>query len=355
MALLYGCSGITVIRPDQVAVVLRWGRLVGDSPGTQQHGPGLLFALPRPIDRVVRVPLKRIWEVPITALSSGDAGGPVAANSSTLNPLTEGYALTGDQNIVQANMVAHYRVRDPAEWAFFGPEAEKILRVEVTAAMVRSLGEMGVDQVLSAGRERLLALVTKRAQDGLDQAHAGLELSSLELIRLAPPQALVSDFDSVQSAFIAAGTQQSKAQAYAAEIVPAARGEADEALQTARGQADADLAAAKGHAQAFHALDAQYRADPAVVRERLYRDAIDAAILHAGSVQWLPPPPGGNYHGFRITIPQASTGSSVAGSAASAPGAGSAASGAGSGKQSPTPAMTPKLPPEGDPGPEDEP
>ena len=99
--------------------------------------------------------------MPITALSSGDAGVPGAANSSTLNPLTEGYALTGDQNIVQANMVAHYRVRDPAEWAFFGPRAEEVLRVEVTAAMVRSLGEMGVDQVLSAGRERLVALVTR--------------------------------------------------------------------------------------------------------------------------------------------------------------------------------------------------
>ena len=159
----------------------------------------------------------------------------------------------------------------------------------------------------------------------------------------------------MQSAFIAAGTQQSKAQAYAAEIVPAARGEADEALQTARGQAEADLATAKGHAEAFHALDAQYRADPAVVRERLYRDAIDSAIRHAGSVQWLPPPPGGNYHGFRITIPQGFAGSSAPSSAGSASGAGNAASEAGHGKQPPTPAMIPRLPPEGDPAPEDEP
>ena len=59
MGLLYALSSLTVVRPDQVAVVLRWGRLVGASPALQQHGPGLLLALPRPIDQVIRVPIKR--------------------------------------------------------------------------------------------------------------------------------------------------------------------------------------------------------------------------------------------------------------------------------------------------------
>ena len=364
MGLLYAVSGITVVRPDQVAVVLRWGRLVGASPALQQHGPGLLLALPRPIDQVIRVPIKRIWEVPITALSSGEAFGNVdAAGRPTLDPLTEGYALTGDQNIVQADMVARYRVRDPAEWAFYGPKAEEILRVEVTSATVRSLGEIGVDQVLSEGRERLVALVTRRTQAGLDRAHSGLELSSLELTRLAPPQSLATDFDSVQSAFIAAGTQQSQAQAYAAEIVPAAKGEADKALQASRGQADAELAAAKGHAEAFRALETQYRADPTIVRERLYRDAVERAIRGAGRVQWIPPPQGGNYHGFRITVQQSPAGSVSAPpgsgpSASTASSAGSPSASPSSGSTSTSPAMVPKLPapanedPDSDAGPE---
>src|SRR5213075_2458449 len=36
-------------------------------------------------------------------------------------------------------------VREAAEWAFYAPNAEDVLRVEVTAAMMRSLGEMGGD------------------------------------------------------------------------------------------------------------------------------------------------------------------------------------------------------------------
>jgi membrane protease subunit HflK len=255
------------------------------------------------MDQVVRVQVKHVWEVPVSTLApSNDYSEEDERYGSTLNPLKQGYALTGDQNIVQANMVARYRVRDPAEWAFYGPRVEDVLRVEVTAAMVRSLGEMGVDRVLSDGREKLIATVTRRVQEGLDASHSGLELTSLELIRLAPPQALASDFDAVQSAFIAAQTQQSGAHAFAESTIPEAQSEADTSVQTARGDADAALAAARGDADAFRALEVQYRANPGVVRERLYRDAVERAISAAGNVQWVPPPVGGSYHGFRISL-----------------------------------------------------
>jgi modulator of FtsH protease HflK len=301
MAVLYLLSGVTIVRSDEVAVILRWGRLVGDTPALQQHGPGLLFAFPRPVDQVVRVQVKHVWEVPVTALIS-EAHEVDEYPAPTLNPLTQGYALTGDQNIVQAAIVARYRVKDPAEWALYGPRTEDVLRVEVTAAMVRSLGEMGVDQVLSDGRKTLVETAAHRTQAGLDAAHSGLELASLELTQLVPPLALASDFDAVQSAFIGAETMKNKAQAFAQSAIPQAHAEADAAVQAAQGAAANDLAQAKGEAEAFVALDREYRANPVVVRERLYRDAIEKAFSAAVSIKWIPPPAGGNYHGFRITL-----------------------------------------------------
>src|SRR4029077_2371804 len=150
------------------------------------------------------------------------------------------------QNIVQMDMVARYRVRDAAEWAFYGPKVEDILRVEVTSAMVRSIGEMGVDHVLSDERKNLIANATRRAQAGLDASHSGLELSSLELTRLSPPAALAGDFDAVQSAFIAAETEKKGAQAYAERTIPDAQAGADTLTQAARGTASNDLATAQG-------------------------------------------------------------------------------------------------------------
>jgi membrane protease subunit HflK len=298
MAFLYALSGITIVRSDEVAVIQRWGRLVGDSPALQEHGPGLLFAFPRPMDRVVRVQVKHVWEVPIATLGGTGEG-------YTLDPLTEGYAITGDQNVVQMDMVARYRVREPAEWAFYGPKAEDILRVEVTAAMGRSLGEMGVDRVLADGRKALIATTTRRAQSGLDAAHSGLELSSLELTRLAPPKNLATEFDAVQSAFISSETRQKEAQAYAERAIPQAQADSDSGVQTARADADSALALARGESEAFKALDREYRANTAVVRERLYRDAVEKAFRGVGKVRWVPPPSGGSYRGFRITVPPA--------------------------------------------------
>jgi membrane protease subunit HflK len=304
MAVLYAFSGITVVKPDEVAVILRWGRLVGATPALQEHGPGLLFSFPRPIDRVVRVQVKHVWEVPVKTLVSTDEGG-----GSSLDPVTQGYALTGDQNVVHVDMVARYRVRDPAEWAFYGPKSEEVLRVEVTAAMVRSLGEMGVDRVLADGRKDLIATATRRAQAGLEACRSGLELSSLELTKLAPPSALATEFDAVQSAFIGAETTKQEANAFAERAIPQAQTAADSALQSARAAASSDLSLAKGDADAFRALDREYRANAAVVRERLYRDAVEKALGVAGNVRWVPPPVGGSYHGFRISIGTGGAGS----------------------------------------------
>jgi membrane protease subunit HflK len=306
MAVLYAVSGITVVRSDEVAVILRWGRLVGGTPALQQHGPGLLFAFPRPIDVVVRVPVKHVWEMGVQTLASG----PVASEW-TLDPLQQGYALTGDQNIVQAAVVARYRVRDASEWAFYNVSPEEVLRVEVTAALMRSLGEVAIDQILSDGRKTLIATASRRAQEGLDAAHSGLELSSLELTSLAPPLALASDFDAVQSAYITAETKKKEAQAYAETAIPQAEAGANASMQSARGAADSANAIASGESAAFLALDKEYRANPIVVRERLYRDTIERAIGRAGSVRWVPPPVGGKYNGFRITLSPGSAGPQV--------------------------------------------
>jgi membrane protease subunit HflK len=317
MAILYALSGISIVRPDEVAVILRWGHLVGATPALQEHGSGLLFAFPRPIDRVVRVQVKHVWEVPVTTLSAGDDA--IAFEGLTLDPILQGYALTGDQNIVHVDMVARYRVREPAEWAFYGPKADDVLRVEVTAAMVRSLGEMGVDRVLSDGRKDLVDTAMRRAQAGLDAVHSGLELTSLELTRLSPPLVLARDFDAVQSAYIGAETSKKEAQAFAESAIPQAQADTDSKLQSARAAAASDLAVAHGDAQAFGALDREYRANAVVVRERLYRDSVERAIASAGKVRWVPPPFGGSYRGLHITVNAGNAGPNLRSNSAASP------------------------------------
>src|ERR1700730_2356155 len=111
MALFYAVSGMTVVKPDEVAVILRWGRLVGDTPALQEHGPGLLFAFPRPVDQGGWLAMKHVGEFTISTLAATATADSEYA-STTLDPLTQGYAVTGDHNIVHAVVVARYRVKE---------------------------------------------------------------------------------------------------------------------------------------------------------------------------------------------------------------------------------------------------
>ena len=265
MALLYILSGVTVVRSDEVAVILRWGRLVGDTPALQAHGPGLLFAFPRPVDQVMRVQVKHVWEVPVNTLAAGPASASddnTPTDTPTLDPLTQGYALTGDQNIVHVTMVARYRVQDPGEWAFYGPRAEDVLRVEVTAAMVRSLGEMGVDRVLSDGRKELIAAAARRAQAGLDLAHSGLELSSLELTNLTPPMALADDFNAVQSAFIEAGDEPESSSGLRREGHPRCSGSRGRRATERPGRGSLRLEQSQGRCRGFSSAGERVSREP---------------------------------------------------------------------------------------------
>lgn len=299
LVLLYALSGVTVIRSDEVAIVERWGRLVGDTPAEQQHGAGLLFAFPRPIDEVVRVRTKFVQQQSVITLAVPAQG---LSGGTALDPVLVGYALTGDQNIVHVGMIARYRVRDPAEWAFYGPDPEQILRTEVSAALVRSVGEIGVDRVLAEERKDLTKTVTQRVQSGLDAAHAGLELVALELTSLSPPIALLENFNAVQTAYIGAETDRKDAQAFALSVVPGAHATADRAIESARADAAEEVARARGDAAAFAALEREHRANPALVREQLYRDAVEKAFSRAGPVRWIPPPDGRRHSALRLQI-----------------------------------------------------
>src|SRR5215217_690270 len=73
---IYLCSGITRVAPHEDALVYRLGRLQ-----REVHPPGLCFALPPPIDRVVKVPTRTQHELFLNAWAP-DEHAVAAANAS---------------------------------------------------------------------------------------------------------------------------------------------------------------------------------------------------------------------------------------------------------------------------------
>jgi membrane protease subunit HflK len=300
MILLYLGSGITIVRADEAALVLRFGRLVGEGTAAAVHPPGLLFALPRPFDEVVRVSVRKVYQVDVTTLS--DAGAETRFPRTTLDPILVGYALTGDHNIVHAHFTAKYQVGDPVQWALFASQPERTLVDVLTGEAARTIGETSVDSVLSEGRADLVQKIRDRVQARLDEAGLGVQLVSLEVVALAPPSAVESDFTAVQSAHIQARTKQEDAEAEQASAIPAAQAAAAQKVSDAKSYAVTTKALAESTSTAFRALVAEYRANPGVVRDRLYHDGVTQVMAAAGKRVLVPPPLNGKYPDLRLTV-----------------------------------------------------
>ena len=70
-------SGIRTVKQGEVAVVLRFGKLTGDTREEQVHEPGLLFAFPYIIDEVITVPVGKVFEVRVDTHYTEGRMGPL--------------------------------------------------------------------------------------------------------------------------------------------------------------------------------------------------------------------------------------------------------------------------------------
>jgi membrane protease subunit HflK len=279
-ALLVGAvllSGMTIVRPDEVALRLRFGRLTGATRADQVHGPGLLFALPYLIDEIVRVPLTRIQELRVQTLAAGQEG-----RDDALDLTRTGYALTGDRNVVQLVALLKYQVTDPVAWALRIDAPVTHLGDAVTAALTRTLAEMRIDAVLVEEKARLAAVALGRAQQRLDRDGPWVQLVALELVSLRPPRAVAGAFEDVQTAFVERKTRIESARGFQAQELPAAGAAAQREVAAATAEAASQVAQARGDARAFGQLLDEYRRSPTVVRQRLYREAMQQVLAQTG-------------------------------------------------------------------------
>ncbi len=294
LTLAYLSSGISTIEAGETGLVFRGGRLLGGETAAAQHPPGLLLSLPPPFDRVHRVPTGQVFETRVNDLQF-DLGSAdrktrfLVTNQATLDPEVAGYALTGDHNIIHCGLIARYQIRDPAAWATASADPEGELRTLLLTEAVRLVGASPVDQLLAEGRKTFVTRLQQATQTRLDRIDSPLVLVHLELEDLGPPAQVREAFSSVQSAEITAETRRKEAGAYRETVLPKARSEAEERRTQAQARAQALRQEATAGAAAFRALAASHARSPRVVRERLYREGVEAALEGVKDLRFVPP------------------------------------------------------------------
>jgi membrane protease subunit HflK len=288
---VYLLSNITVVQPGEVALVLRLGRLQGATREAQIRRPGLLFTWPDPIDRVIRVPVKEEGEVVIQDLwkSLTDAG----ATSDAIDPLKEGYCLTGDQNILQARLVAKYRIDDPVAFALAIEDPQRLVHDAVMTAATETIAGWRVDDALRLRDERtqdhLAIHVQRAAQVRLDGVHCGLVLSALEFKEIHPPRHVRAEFERAQSARVQKDTLRREAEGFAASEIPKAEAERNRLIKEAQAGGSSRRAQATAEVSVFKSLHEEYRYNPALAQERIYREALQEVMNRIGKRYLLTP------------------------------------------------------------------
>jgi len=268
LVLIYLCSGITVVRPNERGLVLRFGRALPKSAP-----PGLLLAFPPPIDEVVMLPAKSVQEVVLDAWTPNDDSW-----RDSLHPARDPYTITGDVNIIRARFSVRFQVADPIAYEFGTSERENLRNAICYQSACRVLAGMNVDDVLTTRRDFIGQESMRLAQEELDRLGLGIQLLAFETRAINPPAPVLPAFQDVVSAKVEAKTLVEPARSRHAAVIPEANAEAYRLQQGAESYAQGLIAKAQGEVSAFLALLKEYRANPETVHTRLYAEMIEKVL-----------------------------------------------------------------------------
>lgn len=295
LLLLFLVSGFQKVESGNIGLVLRFGRLRGASTAEQLKQPGLVLAMPYPIDRLIQVPVKREGEVLVKEVWKELTE---LAASNNIDPIMEGYCLTGDQNIVQTQIVAKYRITDPARFQLWVAEPERLVHDAVLASLTQTVAGWRVNDVLRLQREQqgapgsvesLAESVRRLAQQRLDRIDSGMTISALEFKEMHPPRHVVAEFRDVQNARIEMETQKREAEGFVAGKVPAAQAESNRLVKSALAYDNSLKAKAAAELSVFSQLYAEYKKNPSLVASRTLMETMEHMIEKVEKLRFVSP------------------------------------------------------------------
>ena len=192
--------------------------------------------------------------------------------------------LTEDENIVAVNLVVQYVVDDPLKYAVEVRLPTESLRHATESALRHVVGSSTMDAVITEGREALGFEVQDRLQSYVERYQTGIRVSKVNIDNVGPPPEVQDAFDDVQKAKEDEVKFTNQANAYAEQVVPEARGEAQQMIEQASAYRDQVIANAQGEAERFLKLLAEYQQAPEVTRNRLYIEAMESVMTDANKV-----------------------------------------------------------------------
>jgi membrane protease subunit HflK len=267
-AVVYLATGICVIQPDEEGVVRRFGKAVRLVP------PGIHYRLPFPAEQLTRLKTKEIKRMSVGFRIIDQVQGRTPSREET-------QFLTGDENIINLQMMIQYAISDPAAFLFGADRVPTLVRRAGEAALTEIVGAMGVDDLLTAKKLEVQISVRDYIQETLNGYNAGVRVLAAHLTDVSPPLEVADAFRDVASAREDRNRIVNEAHGYVSDILPQARGEAQKTLQEAEAYESDVVNRATGDAERFLKAYTEYRKAKSTTATRLYLETVEQVLANS--------------------------------------------------------------------------
>jgi modulator of FtsH protease HflK len=250
-------TGVFIVQEGQQAVITRFGKLSGTVEA------GFNWRLPYPIEAHETVALTQLRSVEIGRSATSQAAG-----------LKDSSMLTQDENIVDIKFTIQYRLKSSADYLFQNRNPDDAVTKAAESAIREVVGRGTMDTVLNKDRESIQRDVVKSVQAQLDRYKTGIQIQTVNIQNVQPPEAVQAAFDDALKAGQDRDRFKNEGIAYAKDVIPRAEGTAARLKEEADGYKVNVVARAEGDAQRFKSVYAEYQKAPQVTRDRMYTDTM---------------------------------------------------------------------------------
>ena len=257
-------TGIYIVGPDEVGVIRTFGAY------THQTQPGLNWHYPYPI-QTVKTPK-------VTEVKRIEIGFRTTRNGQYRTVEKESLMLTGDENIVDAELIVQYRIKEPENYLFKIVEPELTVREASEASLRTIVGMNNIDETLTTGKFRIQEEAKKQIQAILDKYKSGIQVVAAQLQDVSPPKQVIAAFKDVASAKEDKNRLINQAEGYRNDVIPNARGEAEAMIRGAEGFKESRIKRAEGDVAKFNTVLKEYRKAKDITRERLYLETMEKVL-----------------------------------------------------------------------------
>ena len=262
-------TGLYTVNPEEVGVIKRFGKYVSTTE------PGLHFKIPFGVDALTKVKVKHVYkeEFGFRTLRAG-----VKTQYSNRSYNTEAIMLTGDLNIADVEWIVQYRIQDPVKYLFNVRNVEETLR-DVSESVIREIvGDRSVDEVIVLNRKEIADKSTIALQAQLKDYESGVEIVTINLQNVNPPEPVRPAFNNVNSAKQEKEKIINQAWQNYNQIVPEAKGKAKRTIEEAEGYAIDRVNRASGDATRFVEMYNKYRNAKVVTKKRMYLETMEKVL-----------------------------------------------------------------------------